>query len=175
MSEKPKTEDKKFNIKNLIKIPAVLGLTIGFISAFLQALLISAGGPEAYGFCVVCHTRDLVNSISKNLFGTTFPTAPFSAVFPTLTIIGVIIGGLLASKRNKEFRFKKGSIKSYIFYFIGGILVMIFGLMLGACPYRAALRTAYGDMIALIGIVSIFIGVFIGTRIIIIKMKKESV
>ena len=37
---------------------------------------------------------------------------------------------------------------------------MQFGLLFGACPYRAALRLGYGEFIALIGILGIIAGVW---------------
>lgn len=167
----------KVSIKKIITIPTFVGLTIGFLAAFVQALLASAGGPEAYGFCVACHTRDMINSVWNALFGTNLTVAPISvnAVLTVLTPLGVVIGGLASSLKNKEFRIKKSSLASYVLYLIGGIAVMMFALMLGACPYRAALRTGYGDMIALIGIVAIFLGVFVGSRFVLAKMKKEVV
>ena len=54
-------EKKRFSFGKLLCIPAFLGILIGVLAAFIQALIGSAGGPEAYGFCVVCHTRDMVN------------------------------------------------------------------------------------------------------------------
>ena len=47
---------------------------------------------------------------------------------------------------------------------------MICALLMGACPYRIALRIGYGDMVALIGLVAIIIGVFIGVKIALKKM-----
>lgn len=38
---------------------------------------------------------------------------------------------------------------------------MQFGLLFGACPYRAALRLGYGDFIALFGIIGIIVGVWL--------------
>jgi len=165
-------ESQKKSILRIIRIPAFLGITIGLLAALVQALLISAGGPEAYGFCVACHTRDLTNAITNAFIGTSLGIAPFSATTPVLTIIGVLIGGYIAAKRKKEFRLKKGSLLSYILYFIGGIAVINFALLVGACPYRLALRFAYGDLIALIGIVSIAGGVAVGVALLLFYMKR---
>ncbi|MHA1688324.1 MAG: hypothetical protein ACTSUN_03140 [Promethearchaeota archaeon] len=54
--------EKEKKISSMIKIAAFLGISIGILAAFLQCLIISAGGPEAHGFCVVCHARDLISS-----------------------------------------------------------------------------------------------------------------
>jgi hypothetical protein len=165
--------ETKKRFSSIIKIPAFLGIIIGFFAAFIQALIISAGGPEAYGFCVACHTRDLVNAFFNAFTNDTLGLAPISAVTPVLTIIGVIIGGYLAATRNKEFKIKKSKPFIYFLYFLGGIAVLNFALLLGACPYRAALRFAYGDLIALIGILSIAGGVAVGVLTLLYIMKRR--
>lgn len=162
-------------IKKWIRNPIFLGIVIGFLAAISQALFLSAGGPEAYGFCVACHTRDLINDIVNSLFGTELGVAPISqkAILPSLSIIGVMIGAFIAAKSNKEFKVKKGNWKSYLFYFVGGILVLVFALLVGGCPYRNALRMAYGDLVALIGILAMVLGVFVGVKIILAQMEKQ--
>lgn len=148
--------------------PVVLGVIIGFLAAIVQALTISAGGPEAYGFCALCHTRDLVNGILNIVLGTSFGLAPVSkaAILPVLTMIGVLIGGVIAAKMSREFRIKHAQIKDILIYFIGGVLLMQFGLLFGACPYRAALRLGYGDVVALFGIIGIVAGVWLALALI---------
>lgn len=148
--------------------PVVLGVIIGFLAAIVQALTISAGGPEAYGFCALCHTRDLVNGILNIVLGTSFGLAPVSkaAILPVLTMIGVLIGGVIAAKMSREFRIKHAQIKDILTYFIGGVLLMQFGLLFGACPYRAALRLGYGDVVALFGIIGIVAGVWLALALI---------
>lgn len=167
--------DKKESNKSLlriIRIPAFLGILIGILAALIQSLIISAGGPEAYGFCVACHTRDLTNAIVTAFKSGDLGLAPISAVTPVLTIIGVLIGGYIAAIRKKEFKIKKGSILSYILYFFGGIAVLNFALLVGACPYRLALRFAYGDLVALIGVLSIGGGGAVGSSILLYAMKQ---
>lgn len=163
----------KYKISKIIKIPAFLGILIGFFAALIQALIISAGGPEAYGFCVACHTRDLVNAFFNVFTGDNLGLAPVSMVTPVLTIIGVIIGGYIAATRNKEFKVKKAKPIIYLLYFLGGIAVLNLALLLGACPYRAALRFAYGDLIALIGLLSIAGGVAVGVLLLLFIMKRR--
>lgn len=171
MEEKPK--DSIF--KQLVRSPIFLGVLIGFLAAVLQASLYAAGGPEAYGFCVACHMRDFVNDIVNSIFGTSLAVAPFSAAAyaPALSIVGVMIGAFIAAKTNHEFRIKKSNFSGALLYFLGGIAVLVFALLLGGCPYRAALRFAYGDMVALIGIIAMALGVFVGTRVVLIQMKKQ--
>ena len=177
MSSEISSERPKKGLQTLFRKPWFLGVVIGFMAAFLQALLASGGGPEAYGFCVACHTRDLVDDIYNQATGSSLVVAPMSANGATavLTMVGVMIGAFIAAKVYKEFKIKKGSVKEYIWYFIGGILVLNFALLLGGCPYRAALRFAYGDLVALIGIIAMAAGVFVGTRYVLYKMQKEDV
>lgn len=167
-----KVEEK---ISKIIKIPAFLGFVIGILAALSQALLISVGGPEAYGFCVACHTRDLINDIINDIAGkSVLGLAPIAslAILPVLSIVGVFIGGFAAAKRNKEFKIKKSPPLTYLIYFLGGILVLCFALLLGDCPYRAALRFGYGDLVALIGIFSMAGGVFVGVQLLLYKMER---
>ncbi len=165
-------EQQQKSILRILRIPAFLGVIIGILAALVQAVIISAGGPEAYGFCVACHTRDLTNAIVNAFTGASLGLAPISAATPVLTIIGVIFGGYIAANRKKEFKIKKGSILSYALYFIGGIAVLNFALLVGACPYRLALRFAYGDLVALIGMLSIAGGVAVGVSILLYAMKR---
>lgn len=150
------------------KGPVILGIIIGILAAVVQGLTISAGGPEAYGFCALCHTRDLVNGLINLGFGTTLGVAAISkaAILPVMSMVGVLIGGVIAAKMSGEFRIKAAPVRDIIVYFIGGVLLMQFGLFLGACPYRAAIRFAYGDLIALVGIIGIIIGVWVSLALI---------
>ena len=164
------------SFNKLTRNPIFLGLLIGLLAALLQALLISAGGPPAYGFCVACHTRDLVNDVANDA-GADPPLglAPISAnsIFAVLTMVGVVIGGFAASKLNKEFKWKPAKPLEYFLYFLGGISVLIFALLLGGCPYRAALRVGYGDIVALIGIISMACGVFVGVYLLKKRMEGQ--
>ena len=165
--------------KKMIRSPIFLGVLIGFLAAVSQALLFSAGGPEAYGFCVACHTRDLINDIINLSAGNPDPPivglAPLSknAVFAVLTVVGVMIGSFVAAKTNKEFKIKTSTNGTYFLYFLGGVVVLILALLLGGCPYRAALRFGYGDIVALIGILAMTLGVFVGVKIILKRMEKQ--
>lgn len=175
---KMKMSEVKDKFSNLARQPWFLGLVIGFLAALVQALLISVGGPPAYGFCVACHTRDLINDIINLIAGEpVLGVAPVSAlaIFAVLTMVGVFIGGYAAAKVNKEFKIKKSPPLTYLAYLGGGILVLCFALLLGGCPYRAALRFAYGGMIALIGIIAMAGGVFVGVQLLLKKMEKEEV
>ena len=154
-------------LDTLARNPLLVGFLIGIIAALIQVLLISAGGPEAYGFCVACHTRDVVNDAVNSVAGTKLAFAAISqnAILPVLTVIGVLIGAFLSSWHYQEFRTKAGSTVSYIWCLLGGLFFMIFALFMGGCPYRTGLRIGYGDVIALIGLIAIIAGVLAGIKI----------
>jgi hypothetical protein len=164
---KPKTEDNTSCLDALARNPLYVGLAIGILAAFVQVLLISAGGPEAYGFCVACHTRDVVNDAVNSFAGTKLALAAISqnAILPVMTVIGVLIGAFVSAKYYQEFKTKTGSVASYVWYLLGGVLFMIFALFMGGCPYRMGLRIGYGDVVALIGVIAIIIGVLVGIKI----------
>mgnify|MGYP000894724500 FL=1 len=168
-------KSEKKGIDAILRKPLTAGIIIGFLAALVQALLFPAGGPVAYGFCVACHTRDLIVVAFNDAFGTSLFAAPISlaGALPVLTIIGVLVGAVIASLIYREFRLKKGNVKSYVKYALGGFFFMVCALLMGACPYRIALRIGYGDLIAVFGLIAIIVGVFIGVKIALKKMEAE--
>ena len=171
------TEKIVTNHSYIIRHPAFLGALIGILAAFSQALLISAGAPEAYGFCVACHTRDLVNGFTNMVAGTNLALAPISAnaILPVMSVAGILIGAFISAKANREHKIKRGDIRSYLIYFMGGFLVLQFAMIFGGCPYRAALRTGYGDFTALIFIITMALGVVVGTLHMLKQAEKEEI
>ena len=163
---KAKNEEKESGLDVLARSPLYVGLAIGILAALVQVLLISAGGPEAYGFCVACHTRDVVNVAVNDIAGTKLAVAAISqnAILPVMTVIGVLIGAFVSAKYYQEFRTKTGTFASYVWYLLGGFLFMIFALFMGGCPYRIGLRIGYGDVVALIGVIAIIAGVLMGIK-----------
>jgi hypothetical protein len=164
---KAKNEENIPGLDALARNPLYVGLAIGILAALVQVLLISAGGPEAYGFCVACHTRDVVNVAVNDIAGTKLAVAAISqnAILPVMTVIGVLIGAFVSARYYSEFRTKTGGIASYVWYLLGGIFFMSFALFMGGCPYRIGLRIGYGDVVAFIGVIAIIIGVLVGIKI----------
>ena len=160
-------EKKKItNIIGVRYLIVVAGLVTGIIAALLQ-ILASVGppnGPVAYGICIACHGRDLIDWVINAIAGTNLGYGTLAAGIPVLTIVGIVIGAYAASVRNKEFKFK--TTKNPIVSFVCGFVVMTSALILGACPLRTVLRVAYGDVIAIIGFVAIAVGVVISALVI---------
>lgn len=163
MSDEKTKEDIMKKIKSFRISPWIAGAIIGFLAASLQEIA-SMISPPAYGFCMACHARDLINSIVNPIAGTDLGVAPIATSIPTLTVIGVLLGSFVAAIIFKEFRISKGgSSISYLKMFILGILVMNFALILSACPVRTSLRVAHGDVIAMVGLLCIGIGAVLAT------------
>src|SRR5512136_1006669 len=109
MTETKASDEKKPGcLDTQARNPLAVGLIIGILAALVQLLLISAGGPEAYGFCVACHTRDVVNVAVNDIAGTKLAVAAISqnAILPVMTVIGVLIGAFVSAKYFEEFKTK---------------------------------------------------------------------
>ena len=76
--------------------------------------------------------------------------------------IGLLIGALISAKQHKELKLREA--RDPISAFMLGFIVINFGLMIGFCPIRATVLTAYGSIIGLIGIVFIAIGILFGSE-----------
>ncbi|HDD35620.1 MAG TPA: cytochrome C [Candidatus Desulfofervidus auxilii] len=149
---------------------ARVGFLIGFLAVVGQALF-KIIPPPAYGVCIACHMRDLINWVIFKIFPSfygKFVGAPVSTKFPLLTIIGIVLGAFLAANINKEFKLKAMRVwwQNPKMEFLWGMLVCIGALIMGGCPVRTTLKAAYLDITAIVGLVSIFIGVILGCLII---------
>lgn len=131
------------------------------IAAVAAGAFFEVRPPDAYGICMTCHGRDLVNWVSNDVFGTRLTVAPAALVFPLLTVVGVVIGGWMAARLTGEFRFRKPSkpLKS-LFH---GMLVMNFGLLAAGCATRLALRLGAGDPLGATGFGAMVVGVVLAT------------
>src|SRR5438128_1769422 len=125
-----------------------MGVTAGLL-AVVVGTFFQVRPPEAYGICMACHGRDLVNWTLNMLFHTHLTVAAASAVFPVLTTFGVMFGAVIGAKTSGEFRWysPESSLKEFVY----GVLVMNFALLAGGCSIRLLLRSAAGDLIGVIG------------------------
>jgi hypothetical protein len=136
----------------------VLGLGAALVQAYFKVI-----PPLAYGVCMVCHPRDLFNWIADHLFGLSWPYSMASTIWPVLTVVGVLLGAFVASARHGELGLKPARQPLYLF--LNGFLMINFGLILGSCPIRIVLLSAYGDWSGIIGWACVVIGVLIATSI----------
>jgi YedE family putative selenium metabolism protein len=127
-----------------------VGGFIGMIAALLQYW----GNPGNMGICVACFVRDITGALGLHRAGVVQYLRP--------EIIGFVIGALGAALIFKEFRPRGGSAP--IIRFVLGAFAMIGALIFLGCPWRAMLRLAGGDWNAVLGLIGLVAGIWIGTR-----------
>jgi hypothetical protein len=143
------------------RVSAVQTGVVAGILAVAAGTLFEVRPPEAYGICMACHGRDLVNWTINLLAGTHLTVAPAALVFPVLTTVGVLFGAFTAASTSGELRWwtPENPLKTFLY----GVLVMNFGLLAGGCSIRLLLRTAAGEAIGLLGFAGMAAGVVLGT------------
>jgi hypothetical protein len=140
--------------------PLVAGLVLGFGAALVQAFF-RVVPPVAYGVCLVCHPKDLVNWLAERLVGVDWPYSVVSTTAPVLTVVGVVLGALVAAYQHGELKLR--TARQPLFQFINGFLMINCGLFLGSCPIRIVLLSAYGNLIGVVGWVCVVLGVIAAT------------
>lgn len=126
-----------------------VGACIGILAPLLQNL----GNPGNMGICVACFERDIAGAIGLHR------AAVVQYIRPE--IIGFVLGSLIAAYIFKEYRPRVGSAP--IVRFVLGAFAMIGALVFLGCPWRAALRLAGGDGNAILGLLGLTFGIWIGT------------
>ena len=126
-----------------------VGLIIGVIASLLQYF----GNPPNMGICVACFERDIAGALGLHRAGVVQYLRP--------EIIGFVLGSFAAALIFGEFKARGGSAP--IARFILGVFAMIGALVFLGCPWRTVLRIAGGDGNAIIGLVGLIGGIWIGT------------
>lgn len=126
-----------------------VGAFIGILAPVLQKL----GNPGNMGICVACFERDMAGAIGLHR------AAVVQYIRPE--IIGFVLGSLIAAYLFKEYRPRAGSAP--IVRFVLGAFAMIGALVFLGCPWRAMLRLAGGDGNAILGLLGLTFGVWVGT------------
>jgi YedE family putative selenium metabolism protein len=126
-----------------------VGAFIGVVAAVLQ----HEGNPGNMGFCIACFQRDIAGALGLHSAGVVQYLRP--------EIMGIVLGSLIAALVFKEFRARTGSAP--IVRFVLGFFAMIGALVFLGCPWRAMLRLSGGDLNAILGLLGLASGVFIGT------------
>ncbi|OPY13079.1 MAG: hypothetical protein A4E69_01849 [Syntrophus sp. PtaB.Bin138] len=126
-----------------------VGILIGILAPLLQYL----GNPPNMGICVACFERDIAGAIGFHR------AAVVQYIRPE--IIGFVLGSMIAAFVFKEFKPRLGSAPIVRFFL--GVFAMIGALVFLGCPWRAALRLAGGDGTAIVGLLGLVFGVWIGT------------
>src|SRR6266851_3702303 len=147
--------------KRAVRVTAVpMGIVAGVLAVAAGAFF-EVRPPEAYGICMACHGRDLVNWTINVLAHTHLEVAPASLVYPVLTTIGVLLGAVLGAVVSGEFRWRspENPLKTFVY----GMLVMNFALLAGGCSIRLLLRASAGEALGVIGFAGMVAGVVLGT------------
>ena len=126
-----------------------VGLFIGIIASLLQFW----GNPPNMGICVACFERDIAGALGLHRAAVVQYMRP--------EIIGFVLGSFASAYLFKEFRSRLGSAP--IVRFVLGVFAMIGALVFLGCPWRALLRLAGGDGNAILGLLGLTVGIWIGT------------
>ncbi|WP_291320157.1 YedE family putative selenium transporter [Desulfonatronospira sp.] len=126
-----------------------VGAIIGILAPLLQYL----GNPGNMGICVACFERDIAGAIGIHRAAVVQYLRP--------EILGFVLGALAAGLIFKEFKPSGGSAP--MTRLVLGMVAMIGALVFLGCPWRAALRLAGGDGNAVLGLLGLVAGVYIGT------------
>jgi YedE family putative selenium metabolism protein len=128
-------------------------ISVGAVIGILAALLQKLGNPGNMGICVACFERDIAGALGLHRAGVVQYIRP--------EVIGFVIGSMIAAYMFKEFRPRVGSAP--IVRFVLGAFAMIGALVFLGCPWRAGLRLAGGDGNAILGLLGLTGGIWIGT------------
>jgi hypothetical protein len=126
------------------------GAVIGVLAPLLQY----AGNPKNMGICVACFERDIAGALGLHR------AAVVQYIRPE--IIGFVLGATIAALLFREFKARAGSAP--IVRFVLGVFAMIGALAFLGCPWRALLRFSAGDLNAVVGLVGLSAGIFVGVQ-----------
>ncbi len=128
-------------------------ISVGAFIGIFAPLLQKWGNPRNMGICVACFERDIAGALGLHR------AAVVQYIRPE--IIGFVFGSLIAAYVFKEFRSRAGSAP--IVRFVLGAFAMIGALVFLGCPWRAMLRFAGGDGNAILGLLGLIGGIWVGT------------
>jgi YedE family putative selenium metabolism protein len=141
-----------FGMKNIFSTRWGI-ITVGAVIGILAPLLQKLGNPGNMGICVACFERDIAGALGLHRAEVVQYIRP--------EIIGFVLGSLIAAYIFKEFRPRVGSAP--IVRFVLGAFAMIGALVFLGCPWRAVLRLAGGDGNAILGLLGLIFGIWVGT------------
>lgn len=128
----------------------IVGALIGIGAAVLQYL----GNPANMGICVACMERDIAGALGLHRADVVQYIRP--------EIIGFVLGAFIAALIASEHKPRGGSAPLIRFFL--GVFAMIGALVFLGCPWRALLRLAGGDGNAILGLLGLATGIFIGIQ-----------
>ncbi|MEQ8161841.1 MAG: YedE family putative selenium transporter [Smithellaceae bacterium] len=126
----------------------IAGAIIGVFAALLQYF----GNPANMGICVACFERDIAGALGLHRAEVVQYLRP--------EIMGFVLGAFIMAVFAGEYKPRGGS--SPLIRFFLGLFAMIGALVFLGCPWRALLRLAGGDGNAVLGLLGLTAGIFIG-------------
>lgn len=127
-----------------------VGALIGIGAAVLQYL----GNPANMGICVACMERDIAGALGLHRADVVQYLRP--------EIMGFVLGAFIAALIAREHKPRGGSAPLIRFFL--GVFAMIGALVFLGCPWRALLRLAGGDGNAILGLLGLATGIFVGIQ-----------
>jgi YedE family putative selenium metabolism protein len=124
------------------------GIFIGIVATLLQKF----GNPANMGICVACFERDIAGALGFHRIATVQYIRP--------EILAFVLGSFFSSLIFREFKPRGGSLPLVRFFL--GFFAMIGALVFLGCPWRTLLRLAGGDGNAIVGLVGLAFGVYLG-------------
>lgn len=142
--------------------PITFGVTLGLLAVAVEAFF-TVNPPSAYGVCIACHGRDLVNWLVNQTTGMSLTVAEVSLAFPVLTVVGVLIGSTLAALQHREFHWSwpDNPLRSFLW----GFVVMSSALLAAGCSIRLILQITRGDSASLLAFIGMTAGIVMTTVI----------
>ncbi len=150
----------RLHLKRMRPNAITYGVVAGLLAVCVQVFL-GVKPPPAYGICMACHSRDVINWIVNHLTGARWEIAPVSAAWPLLTTVGLFAGAWVAARRNGEQR--RLSLGRHWRSLVLGVLVMNAAILAIGCPTRLLLLSAYGEVQGLVGVLGVIAGIVAGT------------
>jgi len=126
----------------------IVGAIIGIVAALLQYF----GNPANMGICVACFERDIAGALGLHRADVVQYLRP--------EIMGFVLGAFIAAIFAGEYKPRGGS--SPLIRFFLGMFAMIGALIFLGCPWRSLLRLAGGDGNAILGLLGLGTGIFVG-------------
>ena len=126
----------------------LVGVAIGALAIVLQRL----GNPGNMGICVACMLRDISGALGLHRASVVQYLRP--------EIMGFVLGSTASSLMGGEFRARGGSAPLVRFFL--GFFAMVGALVFLGCPWRALLRLSAGDANAILGLLGLGTGIWLG-------------
>ena len=127
-----------------------VGAVIGIGAALLQYF----GNPPNMGICVACFERDIAGALGLHRADVVQYLRP--------EIMGFVLGSFVVALIAGEYKPRGGSAPLVRFFL--GIFAVLGALVFLGCPWRALLRLAGGDGNAILGLLGLITGIFIGVQ-----------